>query len=353
MKNQIDRNYKHPRQTSKINMERNTYMERLLENKTAIITGGSRGIGRAIALSFAKEGANIVFTYVSNDEAAKETVELITQIKQKSKNTGADSHAALALKGDGRSSDFAQLAVKNAVESFGNVDILVNNAGITKDGLLLRMKKEDFTDVVDRQLGDDRQLSSINPDTLFFDIGTLAQKKVPVHHQLNITTEKEYMLKDSIALTPDSITISGTQAAIDEVTYVMGAPQTLVNLANPAEGNFSLLPIKSINFSDEQIHYQLNIIRYTEGVIKIPVAVRYLPSDVTITLLPSEVELRYRIAISDFSLVDTAQFTASVSYKDATDNNDRTLAVKVTHKPKEVLSVHLTPPFVEYIIRKK
>lgn len=209
-----------------------------------------------------------------------------------------------------------------------------------------------FSDIIGHQIGDDRQLVAIVPDTLFFDIGTLVQKKVPVRHQLNITTEKEYMLKDSIALTPDSITISGSEAAVNGVTHVVGAPKTLLNLANPTEDSFDLLPIKNIHFSSDQIRYRANIIRYTEGIINAAIEVKDLPTEASITLLPNEVELRYRVALSDFSLIDTAQFSTSVSYNDIADNNDRTLPVKVTRKPKEVLSVHITPPFVEYIIRK-
>ncbi len=209
-----------------------------------------------------------------------------------------------------------------------------------------------LTDMVDHQIGDDRQLISINPDTLFFELGVLAHKKVPVRHQLNITTEKEYMLKDSIALNPDSVTISGSQAAIDEVAHVLGSPQTLVNLAEPTEGSFGLLPIKGIHISDSQIRYSVNIIRYTEGSIKIPIRVNNLPPNATVTLLPSDVELRYRVAISDFPSIDTSKFLVSVSYKDITDSGDRTLAVQIDHRPNGVLSIQAIPPFVEYIIRK-
>jgi hypothetical protein len=211
---------------------------------------------------------------------------------------------------------------------------------------------KNFSDVLDGQLGDDKQLVAIAPDTLFFTVGVLANKKVPVRHQLNITTEIEYMLNDGIVLIPDSITISGSQSAIDEVEYVVGNPHTLVNLTESVEGNFTLLPLKGIYFSDNQIRYRANIIRYTEGHFKTSLKVDNLPANVNITLLPSEVEVRYRVALADYSSVDTSRFVASVSYEDITDSNDRTLPVQITHKPKEVISVHVSPTFVEYIIRK-
>jgi 3-oxoacyl-[acyl-carrier protein] reductase len=113
-------------------------MTKLLEGKNAIITGGSRGIGRAIALEFASHGANILITYVSNDEAAAETIATAEAFGVK----------AGAHKGDAADSGFAAEVSKLAVERLGGIDILVNNAGIVKDKLLLRMSADDFDSVL-------------------------------------------------------------------------------------------------------------------------------------------------------------------------------------------------------------
>ena len=117
-------------------------MEKLLQGKKAIVTGGSRGIGRAICLAFAGEGADVLFTYVSNDDAASETAAMIE----------AAGARCLRLRGDGRDPGFAAMAAESAVSELGGVDILVNNAGITRDGLMLRMKPEDFDDVISANL---------------------------------------------------------------------------------------------------------------------------------------------------------------------------------------------------------
>ena len=102
---------------------------KLLEGKTALITGAARGIGKALALKFAQEGANIAFTDLVIDENGKQTEEEIQALGVKAK--GYASNAA----------DFAQTkeVVKQVMEDFGRIDILVNNAGITKDGLMMRM----------------------------------------------------------------------------------------------------------------------------------------------------------------------------------------------------------------------
>ncbi len=112
---------------------------KLLERKNVIITGASRGIGKGIALVFARHGANIAFTYLSSEAAAKEVEkELLENGCNKAKGYKSDA------------SDFkeAQKLVSDIMVEFGSIDVLVNNAGITKDGLLMRMSEQDFDTVM-------------------------------------------------------------------------------------------------------------------------------------------------------------------------------------------------------------
>ncbi|PJR04786.1 3-oxoacyl-[acyl-carrier-protein] reductase [Avrilella dinanensis] len=115
---------------------------KILEGKTAIITGATRGIGKGIALLFAQHGANVAFTYSSSVEAATQLENDLQQLGVKAK--GYQSDAA----------DFeqAQKFVDDVLEYFGNIDVLINNAGITKDNLLMRMGEEDFDKVIEVNL---------------------------------------------------------------------------------------------------------------------------------------------------------------------------------------------------------
>jgi len=112
---------------------------KLLEGKTAIITGASRGIGKGIAEVFAQHGANVAFTYSSSVEAAKALENELNAQGIKAK--GYQSNAA--------SFEEAQELAEDVLEDFGAIDILVNNAGITKDILLMRMGEEDFDKVIE------------------------------------------------------------------------------------------------------------------------------------------------------------------------------------------------------------
>ena len=115
---------------------------KLLEGKVALVTGATRGIGRAIALKFAKQGANVAFTYLSSVAAAES---LIAEIE------------ALGVHAAGFASNAADFAdahevVEKVVAEFGQIDILVNNAGQTKDGLMLRMSEEQWDSIIDTNL---------------------------------------------------------------------------------------------------------------------------------------------------------------------------------------------------------
>ncbi len=113
-----------------------------LEGKKAIVTGGSRGIGKAIALMYAKEGADILVNYHSNDAAAKETVAQIEKLGRK----------AVAVAADVANYKSAQNMVEECVKQLGGVDIVVNNAGVSKPSMLLKMKEEDWDAIIDIHL---------------------------------------------------------------------------------------------------------------------------------------------------------------------------------------------------------
>lgn len=112
------------------------------ERKTAIVTGASRGIGRAAAVRLAKMGMDIVFTYHSGVEAAEETKALCM----------AEGAKVLAVQADVSRSENCEALVEQTLEFGGRVDVLVNNAGITRDGLIIRMSDEQFDQVIDTNL---------------------------------------------------------------------------------------------------------------------------------------------------------------------------------------------------------
>lgn len=119
-----------------------TYQKMQLEGKAALVTGGTRGIGRAIVVALAKAGADVALTYNSNEALAQEVVAEVQALGRR----------ARAIKVDVSIADEAASAIEETTREFGKLDILVNNAGVTKDTLLMRMSESDWDLVIDTNL---------------------------------------------------------------------------------------------------------------------------------------------------------------------------------------------------------
>ena len=113
-----------------------------LEGKTALVTGGSRGIGRAIAVALAEAGADVAVNYAGSEAAAAETAQAVEALGRR----------AITIKANVGKPDEFDAMVKQVIEAFGSLDILVNNAGITRDNLIMRMKEEEFDQVIETNL---------------------------------------------------------------------------------------------------------------------------------------------------------------------------------------------------------
>ena len=111
---------------------------KLLKDKVAVITGASRGIGRGIAIEFAKQGCNVAFTYSKSAEQANELVVELNKFNVDVKG----------YKSDASSFSASELLIEEVLKDFSSIDVLVNNAGITKDNLLMRLSEQDFDDVI-------------------------------------------------------------------------------------------------------------------------------------------------------------------------------------------------------------
>lgn len=117
-------------------------MSKPLQGQAALVTGASRGIGRSIAIALAEAGADIAVNYAGSEDAANETVRLIEELGVK----------AFAVRANVGIATEAEAMVKQVNETFGKIDILINNAGITRDNLIMRMKEDEFDQVIETNL---------------------------------------------------------------------------------------------------------------------------------------------------------------------------------------------------------
>ncbi|WPK11982.1 3-oxoacyl-[acyl-carrier-protein] reductase [Lysinibacillus louembei] len=216
-----------------------------LQNKTAVVTGASRGIGQAIALELAKQGAKVVVNYSGSEARAQQVVEQIQA-------AGGEAIAVQANVADAES--VAQLMNK-ALETFGSIDILVNNAGITRDNLLMRMKEDEWDDVmntnlkgvflctkaVTRQMMKQRSGRIINISSIVGVSGNAGQANYVAAKAgvigLTKTTAKELASRNILvnAIAPGFITTDMTDELSEELKQAMLAQIPLAKLGQPED----------------------------------------------------------------------------------------------------------------------
>ncbi|TSI11440.1 3-oxoacyl-[acyl-carrier-protein] reductase [Lysinibacillus sp. BW-2-10] len=214
-----------------------------LDGKTAVVTGASRGIGRAIALQLAIEGANVVVNYSGSEKKALEVVEEI-------KSLGSN---AIAVQANVSDSDSVQNLMSATLEQFGTIDILVNNAGITRDNLLMRMKEDEWDEVINtnlkgvflctkavtRQMMKQRAGRIINISSIVGTIGNAGQANYVAAKAgvigLTKTTARELASRNILvnAIAPGFITTEMTDALPEDIKNAMLTQIPLASLGQP------------------------------------------------------------------------------------------------------------------------
>ncbi|WP_400194404.1 3-oxoacyl-[acyl-carrier-protein] reductase [Lysinibacillus telephonicus] len=214
-----------------------------LDGKTAVVTGASRGIGRAIALQLASEGVNVVVNFSGSEQKAQQVVEEINSLGAK----------AIAVQANVADNESVQSLMNAAIEQFGSIDILVNNAGITRDNLIMRMKEEEWDDVINtnlkgvflctkavtRQMMKQRSGRIINITSIVGVMGNAGQANYVAAKAgvigLTKTTARELASRNILvnAIAPGFITTEMTDALPEEVKSSMLSQIPLGSLGEP------------------------------------------------------------------------------------------------------------------------
>ena len=217
----------------------------LLQNKTALITGGTRGIGKAIVKKFAAEGCNVAFTYVSSDEKAK-------RLEEEIKALGVKGHA---YKWNAGSYCESEKFVDEVLKEFGTIDVLVNNAGITRDNLILRMTEQQWDEVIEANL------KSVFNTTKHVSKIMLRNKKGSIINLTSIVGEKGQAGQSNYAASKAGI-IGFTKSIADEFgsrnircnAIAPGCIETDMTAVLPEEtkkGILAVIPMKRMGNAEE------------------------------------------------------------------------------------------------------
>lgn len=205
---------------------------------------------------------------------------------------------------------------------------------------------------IQEQLSSEINVVSISPDSLIFQFADMHSRKVNVDVNLKMEFEKQYMQVADIIITPDSVTVSGPGPVVDSIKSVETIPKIITGIKENIELDMTLQPIQKVEFSVDKVRITLPVEKFTEGVLTIPINVLNFPDSLFLRMFPDNVNITYRVGLSDYGKVNEHMFQAVVDYADKESNIGNRLQVKVVKSPEHVVITDFRPKNIEYIIER-
>jgi len=205
---------------------------------------------------------------------------------------------------------------------------------------------------IEKGIKSDISLISIQPDTLFFQFADVISKKVAVKSNIKLLFDKQYMLSGKVITEPDSVKITGPKSILDTTYCVYTKEHIFRKLNDPIERNIGLEKIDNINFSEKRVKIKINVEKFTESKIEIPIEVINMPDSVELVILPENITINYKVVLSKYNNIEASQFKAVVDYEDINFSISNKLKVKLSKYPKEIFAADYSPKNIEYILKK-
>jgi YbbR domain-containing protein len=204
---------------------------------------------------------------------------------------------------------------------------------------------------VSSQLSSEIQINEINPEILEIVLDSLITKTVPVELDIDVEFVPQFNLKNPIKTVPDEVKITGPAIALEKISAV----KTKVSITNKLETGINqeieLIHPEKTTISPEKVNLVIEVEKYTEKELKIPIDIIHKPADVRIKLFPSEVKILFTVGLSRFETIKPADFGVSVDY-DSVVYNLNNLDILLYKKPDFIQGVRINPERVEFLIEK-
>lgn len=228
-----------------------------------------------------------------------------------------------------------------------NSDILGKNDVTEKT-----VRSIDLKDKIQNQFSSGIQLERIKPENIRFEFSPFHSKTIPVIPRVDYTLKKQYILKDSISIQPDSITISGPEAVIDTIRAIYTQAVSFKDLSQNLSQHIALEKIKGTETAIREVSLNIDVEKYTEARKSIPIEVKNLPRQMQMRLFPAVADVIYDVGLSRYDQIVESDFKLVVDYEE-TLNTPTYLTIQVEKSPGFITNLACIPEKVEYLIEKK
>lgn len=271
-------------------------------------------------------------------------VTLSTSIEGRSRT--ATSEDILIIRG--RSEGYYIL--RQRIGRLKNLTVTVLPANVTyKDGDIFTVDCETIKSNIVEALGGNVDLEFIVSESLDFNLPEVTSKRVPVVPKASIVFDGQYMPVGDIELRPDSVDIYGDARLLGTIDSVFTETIARSGVDGPIQGLCGIVPIRRVEYSEDNIYYSMNVVRYIEESMNVPVTATGVPENKELIVLPSSVTLKYRRIFSGIQYAPE-NFVLSVDYNDFIRTMDSELVPKLVSMPEGVLSWEMSPRYVDCIL---
>ena len=208
---------------------------------------------------------------------------------------------------------------------------------------------------IQRQMNTGVDIDHFINDSISLNLGSLSQKRVPVKLDDNLSFEMGYELNGPIQLQPDSITVSGPQSVIDTIGSISTNKLLLTDISESFQKELFLNPFppgQNVRFNTNKVTAEGTVEKFTEGTLKVSFIIMNVPADVNITTLPKEVDITYKVALSNFNEIQASSFLVECDYNLSSENNLSYLVPKLVQHSDLVKNVKISPSKIDFFIAK-
>ncbi len=197
------------------------------------------------------------------------------------------------------------------------------------------------------------KLQDIFPKTLVFSFSTVVEKKIAVEADIEYRLAKQYVVADSVVISPEYVIAKGPKAIIDTMTVAKTEKYDFKIIDKPIKKMLSLKENKLVTFSKDKILFFLNVQQFTEATINIPIEMKGIPDTLSVNFLPDKIAVKYKVTVNHFNEILPEQFKVIADYIDAFNTNDTKIPIYLEHKPEKVFDVSFSPKSVSFLFSKK
>ncbi len=290
-----------------------------------------------LLINLSKEGFSASISYPVNYEQAPEGYRLVNN---------PPANLQVVLKGRGFD------IIKSRLRSWDPLAIPLSEVSLNDTGAYI-LNTVDHQSLISSELGDNLNITQISPARIGLKFSRIKQKKFKVHLNYKKNFSKFKSLYRTPVIRPDSISIWGTESELAKIDSV----GTKLLKLNGEEDSVSLMveldlpESNQLEFSHKSVKVKLSFTSLTEGTLEIPVRIRNVPADYSVTIIPKRVRLTYQVAINDFAKIEAEDFDCYVDLRNL-DANPEFLIVKLNTLPALIRNYSIDPVRVEYILTK-